>query len=244
MSAAADRLPAESKRAVLLAGGKGRRLLPYTSVLPKPLMPLGERPILEIVVGQLRRAGFVHLTMAVGHLASLIQAYFGDGARFGVHIDYSMEERPLGTAGPLSLLAAQLDRPFLVMNGDVLTDLDFAAMFTAHGASAAIATVATIDKRIDVSLGVLRIGADQRITGYDEKPSLQFAVSTGIYCLSPRVLGFLEPGVPCDLPELIGRLLAAGETVQAYRIPGTWLDIGRPDDYEAAQELYARGGFD
>ncbi len=232
-----------SRRAIILAGGVGRRLLPYTSVLPKPLMPLGERPILEIVVRQLRHAGFDHLTMAVGHLASLIQAYFGDGEKFGVRIDYSMEERPLGTAGPLSLLAEGLGEDFLVMNGDVLTDLDFDAFYRGHRDSGALCTVASFDKTIDVSLGVLDVGDDGQVRGYDEKPQLRFAVSTGIYCFRPEVQRHLVPGAPRDLPDLVMAMLSAGEAVRAHAIEGQWLDIGRPDDYEAAQQAYLRGDF-
>lgn len=225
------------KQAVVLAGGQGRRLLPYTSVLPKPLMPVGDRPILEIVVDQLRAAGFGRVTMAVGHLASLIQAYFGDGSRFGVEVDYSLENEPLGTAGPLSLLSPVPAADFLVMNGDVLTDLDFARFHTEHCDSGAVMTIAVFEKRIDVELGVLQVDGNGRVIGYDEKPSHRHLVSTGIYCFAPKVLDYLEPGVRCDLPVLVDKLNAAGEVVRASRIEGSWLDLGRAEDYEAAQEL-------
>jgi NDP-sugar pyrophosphorylase family protein len=230
-----------SKRAVVLAGGQGRRLLPYTSVLPKPLMPVGERPILEIVVGQLRDAGFDRVTIAVGHLASLIQAYFGNGERFGVAIDYSLEERPLGTAGPLAVLDPRPAHDVLVMNGDVLTDLDFGRFYRDHCASGAAATIAVYRKSVDIALGVLSIDERDRVTAYDEKPVLHFPVSTGIYCFHPRVLDHLEPGTRCDLPQLVHALLAAGETVLGAKVEGRWLDIGRPEDYEQAQRLAADG---
>ncbi len=230
-------LPME-RRAIIMAGGKGRRLLPYTAVLPKPLMPVGERPILEIVVRQLRRAGFGRVTIAVGYLASLVQAYFGDGGSLGVRIDYSLEPEPLGTAGPLALLT-DLNDDALVMNGDVLTDLDFAAMLAAHRGSGALATVAVFAKQMDVALGVVDTDAGGRVTRYTEKPRLNFDVSTGIYCIRPQVTRFLRRGERCDLPELVARMLAADESVRAFRIDGTWLDIGRPEDYEVAQREHA-----
>jgi len=230
-------------RAVILAGGKGRRLHPYTAVFPKPLMPLGDRPILEVVVRQLKDAGFTRLTLAVGHLAGLIEAYFGDGRRFGVRIDYSIETEPLGTAGPLSLLS-EIDSDFLVMNGDVLTDLDFAALHAAHRASNAIGTIAVCEKTIDITLGVVQVDPASHVVAYHEKPTQQFLVSTGIYFFRPQVLRHLVHGQRCDLPDLIRRLMLAGEHVHGHRFDGYWLDIGRPEDYEQAAEAVANGGLD
>jgi NDP-sugar pyrophosphorylase family protein len=226
-------------RAVILAGGKGRRLLPYTAIFPKPLVPIGEQPILSIIIDQLRCAGVSHVTLAVGHLAGLIQAYFGDGSQFGVEIEYSMEREPLGTAGPLSQLR-RMDDDFLVMNGDVLTDLDPAALMRAHRAAGAIGTIAVYRKSVDVSLGVLTLGAGDEVVGYDEKPRMHYLASTGIYCFSPEVLEHLEPGVRCDLPDLVRRLVARGKVVHGHRFDGSWLDIGRPEDYEVAQRLFAK----
>jgi NDP-mannose synthase len=227
-------------RAVILAGGKGRRLHPYTAVFPKPLVPLGDRPILEIVVEQLKLSGFDRLTFAVGHLAGLIQAYFGDGSRFGIRIEYSVETKPLGTAGPLSLLS-DLDGDFLVMNGDILTDLDFRAMLRRHRASGAIGTVAVYNKRVDLSLGVVELDANDEVSGYVEKPAFNYLVSSGIYCFRPDVLGHLESGAYCDLPELVLRLIRRGQSVRGYRFEGYWFDIGRPEDYEVALEEFSRG---
>jgi NDP-sugar pyrophosphorylase family protein len=224
-------------RAVILAGGKGRRLLPYTAVFPKPLVPIGDRPILAVVVEQLRQAGFDRLTLAVGHLAGLIQAYFGDGSRFGVRIDYSMETTPLGTAGPLSLLR-DLDDDFLVMNGDVLTDLDFGAFVAAHRAADTIGSIAVYRKAVDLTLGVLTVDSRDHIVHYEEKPEVHYLVSTGIYCFRPDVLDHLEAGVHCDLPDLIRRLIARGVQVRGHRFAGSWLDIGRPEDYEIALEMF------
>jgi NDP-mannose synthase len=229
-------------RAIILAGGKGRRLYPYTAVFPKPLMPLGDKPILEIVVGQLRKAGYDRLTFAVGHLASLIQAYFGDGTRFGVAIDYSMESEPLGTAGPLTLVDPPSDH-FLVMNGDILTDLDYGGFAANHAASGAIGTVAVYRKPVEITLGVVEVSEQGSVVGYSEKPTLHYLASTGIYCFHPRVLEHLEPAEYCDLPTLVLRLIERGETVRAHRFDGYWLDIGRPEDYEAAGAEVLSGRF-
>jgi NDP-sugar pyrophosphorylase family protein len=228
-------------RAVILAGGKGRRLLPYTAVFPKPLVPVGDRPVLAIVIEQLRQAGFTRLTLAVGHLAGLIQAYFGDGSRFGIPIDYSIESTPMGTAGPLSLLD-DLDDDFLLMNGDLLTDLDIGAFVAAHRSAGAIGTIAVFRKVVDLTLGVLSLDADSQVVDYVEKPSIDYLVSTGIYCFKPAVLEYLVSGVPCDLPDLIRRLIARRQRIHGYRFEGNWLDIGRPEDYEAALTLF--GGAD
>lgn len=230
-------------RAVLLAGGRGTRLRPYTTVLPKPLMPIMDKPILEIVVRQLQKAGFEHITFAVGYLAELIQAVFSDGRRFGLTIDYSFEEHPLGTAGPLSLIDPPTD-DFLVMNGDILTNLDFADFIRAHRAYDAVATIAVFNKAVPISLGILEIDDHQRVVGYTEKPTLFYPVSTGIYCFSPRVLKFIPRNSHFDLPDLIRRLFHESiDNVRAYRFDGYWLDIGRPEDYEVAVQQYEKGIF-
>ena len=231
-----------TKRAVVLAGGLGRRLEPYTTVLPKPLMPIGDRPILDIVIRQLARHGFTHVTIATGHLAELIEAYFSDGAEFGVHIDYFRETTPLGTVGALPLIEG-LDEDFLVMNGDVLTDIDYGALLSRHRASEATITVAVKRREIQISLGVLRfemVEDSQRITGYEEKPVVSYDASMGIYCFSPAAVGQIEPGVRLDFPELVQRLLDAGETVRGWQSEDYWLDIGRHDDYEQAIEEFER----
>lgn len=228
------------KRAIVLAGGYGTRLRPYTTILPKPLMPVGDRPILDIVVRQLKAHGFTRITMATGHLAELIEAFFGDGARYGIAIDYLREHEPLGTAGPLSLLD-DFTEDVIVMNGDVLTDIDYAALLYDHGTDGAVATIATHRRREKLSLGVLSLDdADDagRITGYEEKPELVFNASMGVYCFSPRLLEHLEPGAHLDFPDLVLRLVRARERVWAWRSDALWLDIGVPGDYELAQELF------
>lgn len=220
-------------KAVILAGGKGRRLAPYTAVLPKPLMPIGDVPILEIVIRQLKHAGFTEITMAVGYLAELLMAYFGDGDKFGLKIRYSREETPLGTAGPLALIDG-LDKPFLVMNGDLLTTLNYQAMWKHHLTGNAIGTVATFQRDVNIDLGVLQIDDANYVTGYIEKPTYHYTVSTGIYIFNPEVLQYITPGQPMDLPDLILRLLQKKHTIAAHSFSGRWLDIGRHDDYEHA----------
>jgi NDP-sugar pyrophosphorylase family protein len=229
-------------RAVVLAGGRGTRLRPYTVVLPKPLMPVGDRPVLDIVVRQLRRAGCERLTIATGYLAELIEAFFRDGGSYDVAIDYFRETKPLGTAGSLALIE-DLDEPFLVMNGDVLTDIDYRQMLTDHEANDAIATIATRRHEVEVPLGVLHFSeqADpSRLTDYEEKPHISYEASMGVYCFSPSVIEHITPGEHIDFPDLILRLIAAGEIVRAWRSDAYWLDIGRHEDYEQAQEEFER----
>lgn len=220
-------------KAVILAGGKGRRLAPYTTVLPKPLMPIGDVPILEVVVRQLKHAGFDEITMAVGYLAELLVAYFGDGSKLGVQIRYSRESSPLGTAGPLGLIQG-LSEPFLVMNGDLLTDLDYQAMWKQHCQSGAIATLATYRRDVKIDLGVIEMNDGHWVTDYIEKPTYHYRVSTGIYIFEPSVLEFIPYQQNMNLPELVLKLLAAGHRVAAYPFEGHWLDVGRHDDYERA----------
>jgi len=221
-------------QAVILAGGKGTRLLPYTTVLPKPLMPIGEKPVLEIVLGQLKHAGFRKIIIAVGYLESLIQAYFGDGRRFGLDITYSIEGKPLGTAGPLGLLD-HLEENFLVMNGDVLANLDLSKLYRKHLRSKAICTVSVFSKSVPITLGVLDVSPKGLVTKYTEKPTLKYDVSMGIYIFNRRIQDFIPRNKHLDLPELITTLIRKKETVQTFAFRGEWLDIGRPEDYEVAQ---------
>lgn len=224
-------------QAVILAGGKGTRLRPYTAILPKPLMPIGDIPILELVVGQLKRAGFTEIIMAVGHLASLIQAYFGDGSRSGIKIRYSHEKEPLGTAGPIALIEG-LEPPFLVMNGDVLTNLDYRDFARYHQQESCTATIAMYSKPVNITLGVIEANETSDITDYIEKPTLHYQVSMGVYAFSESVLRYIEPWKYLDFPDLIKSLLANGEKVKGYPFKGIWLDIGRKEDYEQAIEVF------
>jgi NDP-mannose synthase len=226
------------RRAIIMAGGEGARLRPYTTVLPKPLMPIGDRPVLDIVIRQLRRAKFERITIATGYLAELIEAFFRDGKVYDVPIDYFREYEPLGTVGALALIE-DLDEPFLVMNGDVLTDMDYTALFEHHVASGAAVTVAATRRHVNISLGVMEFGnpaTPERLTHYIEKPTLSYEVSMGVYCFAPRVLDHIEPNVRLDFPDLILRLLALGERVNAWRPDVYWLDLGRHDDYEQAMQ--------
>ena len=220
-------------KAVILAGGKGRRLAPYTAVLPKPLMPIGDVPILEVVIRQLRHAGFEDITLAVGYLAELLVAYFGDGSKLGVRIHYSREEQPLGTAGPLGLLD-RWNEPFLVMNGDLLTTLNYRLMWDHHHLNSAIATLATYQRDVTIDLGVIETDEGGWVQNYIEKPTYHYTVSSGVYVFAPKALEYIPRGEHMDLPDLILKLLAAGHQIATYPFDGYWLDIGRQDDYELA----------
>jgi NDP-sugar pyrophosphorylase family protein len=229
------------KRAVILAGGEGTRLRPYTTVLPKPLMPIGDRPVLDIVVRQLKAHAFEQITIATGYLAELIEAFFRDGEAYEIPIDYYRESEPLGTVGALALIDGLVDDDILVMNGDVLTDIDYGALLERHKAGDAAATIATKTRDVKISLGVLRFadeGDPTKLTGYDEKPSIEYTASMGVYCFAPRALAHIKAGERLDFPDLILRLIAAGETVRAWPSEDYWLDIGRHDDYEQAQEEF------
>ena len=229
------------RRVVILAGGEGTRLRPYTTVFPKPLMPIGDRPVLDIVVRQLKAHGFYRVTVATGYLAELIEAFFRDGEAYGIPIDYYREREPLGTVGALALIDGLAEQDILVMNGDVLTDIDYRELLERHSASDAAATIATKVRHIQISLGVLRFDDDgdpTRLTGYDEKPAIDFTASMGVYCFAPRALAYIRPGERLDFPDLILRLIAAGEVVRAWPSSNYWLDIGRPGDYEQAQEEF------
>lgn len=224
-------------KAVVLAGGKGTRLRPFTTSFPKPLMPVGDLPILEILLRQLRSYGVTEVTLLTGHLAYLLEGYFTDGAALGLRVDYLREEQPLGTAGPLRQLAGKLDDDFLVMNGDLLTDLDFGALMSGHRSGGADVTVCTYAREEKIELGVLRIdGGD--VVGYEEKPTLRLDVSMGVYAMRPAALERIPTGY-YDMPNLILDTLAAGSRVRSHRHDGLWLDIGRPDDYGRANQLVA-----
>jgi NDP-sugar pyrophosphorylase family protein len=225
-------------KAVVLAGGKGTRLRPYTAVLPKPLVPVGDTPILEIILSQLARAGIADVTITVGHLASLIETFFGDGSRFGLRLEYFREE-PLKTVGSLPLIG-ELTEPFLVMNGDVLTDIDLAKLVEFHRARRCIATIATAPREQQADFGIVRWDGDTRITEFLEKPMSRYHVSMGVYVFSRGVLDYIPAGQPFGFDELMQAMLDAGERLYSYTHDGYWLDLGRPDDYERAIEDFAR----
>jgi NDP-sugar pyrophosphorylase family protein len=210
-------------------------------VLPKPLMPIGDRAILDVVVRQLESHGYRRLTFAVGYLAHLVKAVFGDGSAWGVTIEYHEEEQPLGTAGPLALVNG-LDETFLAMNGDVLTTLDYGELFELHRRAGNAMTIATHRRTVRTEYGVLHLdgsrGGTSRVTGYEEKPTLEYTVSMGVYVIEPAALEHIPAGERFDIPDLVLALLSAGEPVGAHLFEGYWLDIGRHDDYEQALSDY------
>ncbi|MEU6852678.1 sugar phosphate nucleotidyltransferase [Actinacidiphila alni] len=230
--------------AVILAGGKGVRLRPYTTALPKPLVPIGDsHAILEIVLRQLAGAGFRRCTIAIGHLGNIIRAYVGDGSQWGLEVDYVTEDSPLGTMGPLLTMLDQLPEHFLVMNGDVLTDLDFGAVLGQHRESGAPLTIATYARTVSIDFGVLSTD-DGRVVAFTEKPSMDYRVSMGVYGVSRSTLDRFTPGLPLGFDEVVLALLAAGEEPRAFDFDGYWLDIGRPDDYDRANaEFSSRRGL-
>ena len=227
-------------RAVILAGGQGTRLRPYTSILPKPLMPIGDRSILEVVIQQLRDCGIVDVTLCVGYLSHLIRAVFDSRADSTTAIRYVQEEDALGTAGPLRLVDG-LDDTFVVMNGDVLTTLDFAELIRYHKQQRNAVTIATRDRQIKIDYGVLHLASkvkNARITAFEEKPEVTSTVSMGIYVIEPWVLELIPKRRRFDFPDLIQLLLRQEHPVGAYRYDGMWFDIGRHEDYEEAVEAW------
>jgi NDP-sugar pyrophosphorylase family protein len=222
-------------RTVILAGGKGTRLRPYTTSLPKPLVPVGDRAILEVVLLQLRKAGVTHVTMAVSHLANLIMAYFGDGSKWDMKIDYSLEDKPLSTIAPLKLIK-DLPENFFVMNGDVLSDLDFTALHQQHIARDADITVATYARDSKIDFGVLKTNDENRLVGFEEKPVYHFNVSMGVYVLNRRLLDVVPDDTFFGFDHLMYACLEKDLKAMAYPHEGTWLDIGRPDDYADAND--------
>jgi len=228
-------------QAVLLAGGKGTRLRPFTHVFPKPLMPLGDAdpmPIIEVVLRQLARHGFRDVTVITGYLTELIETFCGDGRKFGTRLTYRREAAPLGTAGGLALL----DRPagpVLVINGDILTTLSFAEMYRFHGERGASATIASYPREVRIDFGVLDFGDDPHVlAGYREKPEFHFQVSMGVYILDPVAWDYLAPGRELTMPDLLESMRGDGRAVHCFRQPCYWLDIGRHDDYATANEIF------
>jgi NDP-sugar pyrophosphorylase family protein len=225
-------------QALILAGGKGTRLKPYTTIIPKPLMPVGDMPILEVVLRQLKNVGVNRVILAVGYLGHLFQAFFLDGRRLGLEIEYSFEEQPLGTAGPIALSLDKLDEDVLVMNGDLLTTLDYQKMFEFHKSAAAAATIGTYKREVKIDFGVVETSGGE-LSRYIEKPVYHFDVSMGINILNVKsIRRFLTPGHYQDIPELMTKLHDGGEKVLCYQAPCYWLDIGRVDDYQTASEIF------
>lgn len=224
-------------RAIIQAGGRGTRLLPYTAVLPKPLMPVGEHPILEIVIRQLVHHRFTDITITLGHLGPLIEAVVGDGRHMGASVRYAREYSPLGTIGPLTLIE-DLNEPFLVMNGDLLTDFDYQSFVADHLASGAALSVGVYRKPVPISLGVFDFDSEGRVSGFREKPTLSFPCSMGIYAVNPEIVDLIPRGTHFGFDDLMKLCLERDIHVQALLHDGMWLDIGRHEDYETATRLF------
>lgn len=227
-----------SFEAIVLAGGKGTRLAPFTHVLPKPLLPVGERPILDLVLTQLSRAGCTKATLAVGHLGHLIEIYCGAGDRWDMEIEYFRESTPLGTVGALARIEGLSGQPFIVMNGDVLSDLSFEELLARHTGGAAALTIGAFRRRERDELGILEVGDDGDLLAYREKPEHEYLVSMGIYAFSPEAVELIPPGERMDFPDLVQALLAAGHRVATHVHSEYWLDLGRPDDFARANEEF------
>jgi NDP-mannose synthase len=222
-------------QALVLAGGKGTRLYPYTTILPKPLMPVGDYPILEILLRQLKGAGITEVIMAVGYLSHLIEAFFQDGSRLGLKITYSLEDKPLGTAGPISLALDRLEEDFLILNGDLLTTMRFGNLIQHHKERQAAATIGMYQRDVKIDFGVIDTDEQGRLAKYTEKPVYHFDVSMGVNVLNkPMILPYLKPDQYLDIPDLMMQLSQDGHPVHCYREPCYWLDIGRVDDYQVA----------
>lgn len=223
-----------------MAGGKGTRLQPFTAVFPKPLMPLGEMPVIELLLRQLRGSGVTDVFLAVNHLHHLIRAFCGDGSQFGLNLYYSLEDRPLGTAGPLGQLLNRLDGDFIVTNGDLLTTFDFGRLISDHKTKKAAATISVYEREAKIDFGIVQTDTDMRMIGYLEKPTTHHLVSMGLYVLNrAAVAPHVSSDTYLDMPDLMKTLVASGENVHCHKQPDSfWLDIGRPDDYATAQRLF------
>ena len=226
-------------QAIILAGGKGTRLMPYTATLPKPLMPIGDMPILEILVRQLKNHGVTSIIMAVGHLHHMIEAYFKNGDEYGVPIKYSLEKKALGTAGPLSLVMNELEDNFLVLNGDLLTSINFTELFDKHILEKSAATIATFPRIVDIDFGVVELNEKSELLNYKEKPSFEYSVSMGINVFQKAAIEpMVERGVYLDIPDLMLNLKKKNQKVFCYQEDCRWLDIGRIEDYSIASEIF------
>ncbi len=221
------------KRAVILAGGMGTRLKPYTISLPKPLVPIGDKPILEIIILQLKNFGFNHITITVNHLAEIIKAFFGDGSKWGIKIDYTYEEKPLSTMGPLTLIP-DLPENFLVMNGDVLTDLSFIDFYNYHITNNNLFTISSFFRQERIDYGVLNLNTNNKLIKFEEKPTYDILVSMGIYMVNRKIINYIPKDTFFGFDHLMNLLIAKSEFATVYPYDGYWLDIGRPDDYEKA----------
>jgi NDP-mannose synthase len=226
-------------KAVIMAGGKGTRLRPYTLVLPKPLMPVGDQPVIEVLLKWLRRWSVKNVIVTTGYLGHLIKVLCGDGSQWGIELHYSEEPEPLGTIGALRLVQDHLTETFLVLNGDLITDLDVRAFTAFHQQHGGLVSVGVTQKAVNIDLGVLE-NKNGQLTTFREKPTLDFLVSMGIYCMEPDVLDLIPKGVPFGFDNLMYEMLARTLPVYLYKHGGLWMDIGRQEDFCRAQESFMR----
>ena len=231
-----------NKRAVILAGGKGTRLKPYSISLPKPLVPVGEMPILEIIIRQLKKNGFERITITVNHFADIIQAFFGDGSKWDVQIDYSVESKALSTMGPFTLIK-DLPENFLIMNGDVLTDLNYHNFFSAHIIGSHHFTIGAHRRSDKLEYGVLLSNENSQLIGFQEKPINNYLVSMGVYMMSKEILQFIPEDTFFGFDHLMNKLIEKKKLPKVHEFDGYWLDIGRPEDYERAINEYHKKDF-
>jgi NDP-sugar pyrophosphorylase family protein len=231
--------PGTVTQAVIMAGGKGTRLLPYSALLPKPLMPLGDMPILELLLRQMQQAGITDVLIAVNHLRQLIEAFFGDGRQFGLRIRYISEDKPLGTAGALGNMIDELDETFMVSNGDLLTSMDLGAMGRQHYEIGADASIGVFQRENTIDFGLIEFDAENRLSAYREKPKTLYYVSMGVYILRREaVRKMIKPNEYLDMPSLLLALRDDDRDVRCFHDDGLWLDIGRPDDFARAQIIF------
>lgn len=223
-------------KAVIQCGGRGMRLRPYTSILPKPLMPIGSRPVLELLLKWLRRNGIHEVFITTGYLGNLIRSFCSDGHQWNIEITYTQEIEPLGTIGPLSLLRDQLNEPFLVLNGDILTDLNLNQFVKSHRLHGTQLTIASAVRHSKMEFGVLE-ERDGTVTGFREKPMLASRVSMGLYCMNPEIMNYVPTGVPFGFDDLVLQMLEHGTPIHTFRHDGLWLDIGRAEDFHKAQDI-------
>jgi len=228
-------------KALILVGGKGTRLKPYTTVIPKPLLPVGDLPILEIILLQLKAAGVDEVILAVGHMAHLFESFFQDGARFGIKISYSYEDKPLGTAGAVAFVLDDLGDDFIVMNGDLLTTLNYKKMFMLHQKRAAAATIATFNREIKIDFGVIEFDSSQMLKTYTEKPSYSFNLGMGVNILNADIASnFLVKDEYLDMPDLMLKIQSQGHAVYCHNEDCFWLDMGSHTDYQEANEVFEK----
>jgi mannose-1-phosphate guanylyltransferase len=226
-------------KAVIQAGGKGTRLQPHTLVLPKPLMPVGSWPVIELLLKWLRRNGVYHTYIAIGHLGHLIKSVCKDGSQWDMKIEYSEEKEPLGTVGPLNLIGREkLNKSFLMLNGDLITDLDLREFIDCHRQNKGLVTIAITEKNVQVDMGVLDV-RDGQMVRFREKPMMNFKVSMGIYCIEPDILDLIPKGIPFGFDNLMHIMLEKNLPVNVYEHNGLWMDIGRPEDFIKAQKTFS-----